>query len=262
MSRSSASIPWKDLLLFVAVLIALGWLVALASRSLGYNWQWYRVPSFLFTFEEGQLLPGPLLQGLIFTLQISAVSFLAAFGLGALTAAITLSDSFMGRILSRGYLEAIRNTPLLVQIYLIYFVMGPFIGLGRFESAVFSLALFEGACLSEIFRAGLLSIHRGQREAAHSLGLSRLDTYRFVLVPQAIRRILPPLTGETISLIKNSSLVSLVSLADLSMNARILASDTFLTFEVWFTTAGLYLLITVPLSLTVYTLEKRFKVLS
>ena len=94
------------------------------------------------------------------------------------------------------------------------------------------------------------------------MGLSLGDTYRFVLIPQAVRRILPPLTGETISLIKNSSLVSLVSLADLSMNARILASDTFLTFEVWFTTAALYLLITVPLSLTVYALERRFKVVS
>jgi len=262
MPRSVASIPWKELLFFIAVLVTLGWVVALASGSLGYNWQWYRVPSFLFTVDDGRILPGPLVDGLIFTLQISTVSFVAAFVLGALTTAVTMSDSFVGRILSRGYLEAIRNTPLLVQIYLIYFVIGPFIGLGRFESAVLSLALFEGAYLSEIFRAGLLSIHRGQREAAHSLGLSRFDTYRFVLVPQAVRRILPPLTGETISLIKNSSLVSLVSLADLSMNARILASDTFLTFEVWFTTAGLYLLMTVPLSLAVYTLEKRFKVLS
>jgi polar amino acid transport system permease protein len=254
--------PWKDITLFAALLAGVGWLLLLSGESLGYNWQWYRVPSFLILVEEGRLLPAPLVEGLAFTIQISAVSFVVAIAFGALTTAMTLSDSLVGNLLSRGYLEAIRNTPLLVQIYLIYFVVGPFIGLGRFESAVLSLALFEGAYLSEIFRAGLISIHRGQREAAHSLGLSLADTYRFVLIPQAVRRILPPLTGETISLIKNSSLVSLVSLADLSMNARILASDTFLTFEVWFTTAALYLLITVPLSLTVYALEKRFKVLS
>jgi polar amino acid transport system permease protein len=216
----------------------------------------------LFLVEDGRVIPAPLVEGLVFTIQISSVSFLAAVAFGVIATAMTLSDSVMGRLLSRGYLEAVRNTPLLVQVYLIYFVIGPFVGMGRFESAVLALALFEGAYLSEIFRAGLVSLQRGQREAAHSLGLSLGDTYRFVLIPQAVRRILPPLTGETISLIKNSSLVSLVSLADLSMNARILASDTFLTFEVWFTTAALYLLITVPLSLTVYALEKRFKVVS
>ena len=253
---------WRDIILFAGLIVGAGWLLVLSGQHLGYNWQWYRVPSFLFLVEEGRVIPAPLVEGLAFTIQVSAVSFLAAVAFGVITTAMTLSDSVMGRLLSRGYLEAVRNTPLLVQIYLIYFVVGPFVGLGRFESAVLALALFEGTYLSEIFRAGLVSIQRGQREAAYGLGLSLGDTYRFVLIPQAVRRILPPLTGETISLIKNSSLVSLVSLADLSMNARILASDTFLTFEVWFTTAALYLLITVPLSLTVYALERRFKVVS
>ena len=147
---------WRDIILFAGLIVGAGWLLVLAGQHLGYNWQWYRVPSFLFLFEEGRAIPAPLVEGLVFTIQISAVSFLAAVAFGVITTAMTLSDSVMGRLLSRGYLEAIRNTPLLVQIYLIYFVVGPFVGLGRFESAVLALALFEGAYLSEIFRAGLV----------------------------------------------------------------------------------------------------------
>jgi polar amino acid transport system permease protein len=160
------------------------------------------------------------------------------------------------------YLEVIRNTPLLVQIYLLYFVIGPILGLGRFASAVLALSLFEGAYMSEIFRAGIVSLHKGQWEAAYSLGLSRFDTYRDIILPQAIRRILPPLTGEVISLIKNTSLVGLVSLSDLALQARVIAADTFLTFEVWFATALIYLAVTIPLSMIVYTMEKRFRVLT
>jgi polar amino acid transport system permease protein len=151
---------------------------------------------------------------------------------------------------------------LLVQIYLLYFVIGPILGLGRFASAVLALSLFEGAYMSEIFRAGIVSLHKGQWEAAYSLGLSRFDTYRDIILPQAIRRILPPLTGEVISLIKNTSLVGLVSLSDLALQARVIAADTFLTFEVWFATALIYLAVTIPLSMIVYTMEKRFRVLT
>jgi len=187
---------------------------------------------------------------------------LLALGVGLTTALLRLSGSFMGRILSRLYLETIRNTPLLVQIYLMYFVIGPIIGLGRFGSAVLALTLFEGAYMSEIFRAGITSLRKGQWEAAHSLGLSGFYTYRDVILPQAIRRILPPLTGQVITLIKNSALVSIVSLSDLALNAKIIAADTFLTFEIWFTAAAIYLVITIALSTLAFYLEKRFKILT
>ena len=98
--------------------------------------------------------------------------------------------------------------------------------------------------------------------AAHSLGLSGFYTYRDVILPQAIRRILPPLTGQVITLIKNSALVSIVSLSDLALNAKIIAADTFLTFEIWFTAAAIYLVITIALSTFAYYLEKRFKILT
>jgi polar amino acid transport system permease protein len=254
--------PWKDIVQFALLIVVAVWLISLSTARLGYYWQWYRLPRYLFRIEEGHLVAGELIEGLLFTLRISGVSLILALAIGLGTALLRLSDSFMGRLLTRVYLEVIRNTPLLVQVYLIYFVIGPILGLGRFASAVMALCLFEGSYMSEIFRAGIVSLHKGQWEAAYSLGLSPFDTYRDVILPQAVRRILPPLTGEVISLIKNTSLVSLVSLSDLALQARVIAADTFLTFEVWFATAAIYLAITVPLSMIVYAMEKRFKVLT
>jgi polar amino acid transport system permease protein len=145
-------------------------------------------------------------------------------------------------------LELIRNTPLLVQLFFIYFVFAPVLGIGRFTAGVLALSLFEGAYASEIFRAGIVSIDKGQWEAAHSLGLSAIHTYRYIILPQAIRRILPPLTSQAVSLIKDSALVSTVAIYDLTMQAQVIISETFLTFEVWFTVAAIYLVLTVVLS--------------
>ncbi|MFN2285584.1 MAG: amino acid ABC transporter permease [Anaerolineae bacterium] len=254
--------PGKDIVQFALLIVVGVWLISLSTAQLGYYWQWYRIPRYLFRVEAGRLVPGDLIEGLLFTFRISGVSLVLALAIGLTTALLRLSDSFMGRLLTRVYLEVIRNTPLLVQIYLLYFVIGPILGLGRFASAVLALSLFEGSYMSEIFRAGIVSLHKGQWEAAYSLGLSRFDTYRDIILPQAIRRILPPLTGEVISLIKNTSLVGLVSLSDLALQARVIAADTFLTFEVWFATAAIYLVITVPLSMIVYAMEKRYRVLT
>jgi len=254
--------PWWDSIQFILLIAVVIWLMSMSTARLGYYWQWYRIPRYIFRIEDGQLVAGKLIEGLMFTFRISGISLLFAFAIGMTTALLRLSSSFMGRTLSRGYLELIRNTPLVVQIYLVYFVIGPILGFGRFSSAVMALSMFEGAYMSEIFRAGIVSLHKGQWEAAHSLGLSTVDTYRDVILPQAMRRILPPLTSEVISLFKNSALVSIVSLSDLSLQARIIAADTFLTFEVWFTTAAIYLVFTVALSTVVYKMEKRFKILT
>jgi polar amino acid transport system permease protein len=136
------------------------------------------------------------------------------------------------------------------------------LGLDRFFSAVLALSLFEGAYASEVFRAGMVSIQRGQWEAAYSLGLSTFDTYKDIVLPQAIRRILPPLTSQAISLVKDSALVSTIAIYDLTMQAQALIAETFLTFELWFTVAGMYLVVTVTLSIIVNIMEKRFKVVT
>ena len=254
--------PWIDIAQYVLLLLVTIWLISANTSRLGYYWQWYRIPRYIFTIEDGHLTKGLLIDGLMFTFKISGVSLVFAIVIGLGTALGRLSDSFMTQAITRVYLEIIRNTPLVVQMYLVYFVIGPIIGLDRFLSAVLALSLFEGSYMSEIFRAGIVSLHKGQWEASYSLGLTTFDTYRDVILPQAIRRILPPLSGEVISLIKNSALVSLVSLTDLTMQARVIAADTFLTFETWFTTAAIYLMITVTLSVIVTQMEKKFRILT
>lgn len=248
-----------DIALFVGVLVGLGWLLYRGSEQLGYNWQWYRVPKYLYSLQDGEFFPGPLLKGLWVTLELTTASLGLTFLFGLASALLRLSDSWVGRALARIYLELIRNTPLLVQLFIIYFVLSPVLGMGRFTAAVLALSLFEGAYASEIFRAGIVSIGREQWEAAHSLGLSTYHTYRYIILPQALRRILPPLTGIAVSLIKDSALVSTIAIADLAWRGNVIVSESFLTFEVWFTVAAIYLVLTVTLSVVVQLFEKKMK---
>ena len=234
------------------------WLLLVGVPGLGYHWQWYRVPRFLFTTQDGAWTAGPLLHGLLVTLEISALSLLCTLALGLTAALFRLSASFTARALARSYLELIRNTPLLIQIFFVYFVLSPVLDIGAFASAVLALSLFEGAYAPEILRAGIVSLHRGQWEAAHSLGLNVVDTYRYVILPQAVRRVLPPLTGQAISLVKDSSLVSTIAIYDLTMQGQAIVAETFLAFEIWFTVAAIYLILTLGLSLAVRVMERRF----
>jgi polar amino acid transport system permease protein len=226
---------------------------------MGYNWQWYRVPRYLFQVFEGELFLGPLLKGLIVTLEISALALVLTVGIGLGAALLRLSGSTAGRWLVTGYVEAIRNTPLLVQLYLVYFILAPIIGLDRFWAGVLCLAVFEGAFAAEIFRGGIMAVRRGQWEAAWALGLSRATAYRTIVIPQALRVILPPLAGLAVSLVKHSAIVSVIAIFDLTNEGRNVISDTFLTFEIWLTVAVLYLLVTVTLSLLVQALERRLR---
>jgi polar amino acid transport system permease protein len=249
-----------EILKFFLLIAVLSFLLYRGTKTLGYNWQWYRVPKYLFQFEDGHLILGPLLQGLLVTFRITAWGLVLAFAFGLVTALFRLSRSFVAIVVARGYLELIRNTPLLVQIFFLYFVMAPVLGIDRVFAAILALSLFEGAYASEIFRAGIVSIHKGQWEAAHSLGLSTFQTYRHIVLPQAIRRLLPPLTSQAISLIKDSALVSTIAVYELTMEGRAIVADTFMTFEIWFTVAAIYLVVTVILSLIVNVMEVRFKV--
>lgn len=258
-SRGFLRSPFVDIAQFILLLLIIGYLFSRGEANLGYNWQWYQIPPLILKSVESGLQAGPLLLGLGMTLKISAISLVCAFVIGLVTALLRLSDLAMGKFIARGYLETVRNTPLLIQIFFIYFVLGPVLGIDRFPAAVLALSLFEGAYASEILRSGILSVDRGQIEAAESLGLSRFYIFRLIVLPQAIRTTLPPLTSQAISLIKDSALVSTIAIYDLTMQAQALISETFLTFEIWFTVAILYLVITVTLSFFVAYLEKRLK---
>ena len=248
-----------DLAQFVLLAGALLWLALSGAQSMGYRWQWYRVPQYLARAIDGELILGPLLRGLLVTLEISFWALLLTLVIGLVTALLRLSDSISGRIVARVYLEAIRNTPLLVQLYLFYFVLAPVLGIGRFWTGILCLAFFEGAFAAEIIRAGILSVPKGQWEAADSLGLHTVAKYRLVVLPQAVQLMLPPLTGLAVSLIKNSSIVSVIAVFDLTNEARNVIADTFMSFEIWFTVAAIYLFFTISLSTLVGRLEERIK---
>ena len=251
-----------DVLKYLVVVAAFAWFMVNGTRQLGYNWQWYRIPQYIITSVDKQLVPGPLIQGLLITIRITAISLVLAFTVGLTSALMRLSRSFLARTIARGYLEIIRNTPLLVQLFFIYFVLAPVFDISGFASAVLALSLFEGAYASEIFRAGIVSIQRQQWEAAFSIGLNSYQAYRFIILPQALRRILPPLTSQAVSLIKDSALVSTIAIYDLTMRGQTIIAETFLVFEIWFTVAAIYLTITLALSATVFYMEKRLKVKS
>ncbi len=249
----------RDVFLFVLLCIGALWFILHSAETMGYHWQWYRVPKYLLYSKSGSWTQGPLLQGLWMTFKITGVSFGLAFIFGLTAALLRLSDSIVGRALSRAYVEIVRNTPLLVQIFFIYFVLSPVMDMGRFSAAVLALSLFEGAYASEIIRSGIVATAKGQFEAAYSLGLSGWQSYRYVILPQALRKVLPPLTGIAVNLVKDSALVSTISIAELTMEGQIIISETFLTFEIWFTVAAIYLCVTLLLSAASLQLERHLR---
>jgi polar amino acid transport system permease protein len=249
--------PLVDIAQFAVFVGVVGWLIFEGAQAMNYNWQWYRIPKYFYRIIDGEFIPGLLLRGLSVTLQIAFYSMILTFAISLITALLRLSGSISGRLIATFYLEAIRNTPLLVQLFLFYFVLAPIIGIDRFWAGVLCLSFFEGSFGTEVIRAGLQSVPRGQYEAADAIGLSRLDRLRFVVLPQAIPLILPPMTGLVISLVKHSSIVSVIAVAELTTQGLNIISETFMAFEIWFTVAAIYLVLTVSLSFFVSWLEHR-----
>jgi len=242
--------------------------------------QSYRVPTQNIKVHEGDLIsagdslatykqwrPGILMQGLGITLQasVSAIFFGILIGLCGGLARVSSNPAL--KWVSLVYVEIIRGSPLLVQVYIWYFAIGTMInqilarqGLKQISPmgyGVAALAFCAGAYLTEIVRAGIQSIHRGQIEAARSVGMTYAQTMRYIVLPQALRRILPPLAGEFISMIKDSSLLGIIAVRELLKATREVNTTTLQPFELFFTCAVLYLLLTFPLSMIVRYIERR-----
>jgi polar amino acid transport system permease protein len=205
--------------------------------------------------EQWQI--GPITWGLVMTLKISLVSLIFAMVIGLFAGLARISSNPAVRNLAISYIELVRGTPLLVQIFIFYFFIGTVLDLDRFTAGVAALAVFTGAYIAEIIRSGIQSIPPGQMEAARSLGMNYVQAMTYVILPQAFKRTLPPMAGQFINLIKDSSLVSVISITDLSKAGREVVNSTFAPFEVWFTFALLYLILTGGLSWLVQKLEKR-----
>ncbi|MBC6625633.1 amino acid ABC transporter permease, partial [Pseudomonas sp.] len=191
------------------------------------------------------------------TLWLSVVSGILGLAIGLATGLCRLSKNPTLRDLSTIYVELVRGTPLLVQIFIFYFFIGTVLNLSREFAGIAALSLFTGAYVAEIVRAGVQSITRGQDEAARSLGLSASQSMRHVVLPQAFKRVLPPLAGQFISLVKDTSLVSVIAITELLKSGREVITTSFSPFEILFCVAGLYLLINLPLSKMASRLERR-----
>lgn len=243
--------------LYVLIMGALVYGAYTGAAQMGYNWQWYNIPRYIWTYTDDGFQLGELMIGLGMTFFLSITSFLLAVTIGLLMALARLSDLVIGKGLSLALLEFLRNMPLLVLVYLFYYVLGPIFGWDRVTSSILCLGVFHGALLSEIFRAGILSVPQGQWEGASSIGMTRAQSYRYIVLPQSVPLMLPPLTGEAVQLVKSSAIVSVIAVAELTTVGRNLISETYMSFEIWFTVAIIYLVITLAMSFGVTALEKR-----
>ena len=279
--------PIDAVIIILVILLGLYVYWRIATK-LEYKGDWSVIPRFLVRrdAETGRPVANFLLIGLITTLKLSIWAALLATIAGFIMGIFRTSKNLFLQLVGRTYVELIRNLPPLVLIYIFYFFVVdqimPLLGVEsfirtrpenvkavlavlfaqeslfvQFISGVFTIAFFEGAYITEIVRSGIESIERGQSEAAYSLGLSWFDKMRFIIMPQAIRRVLPPLANEFINTIKYSSLASVVSIQELTYMGKQVQVATRFIFEPWITVAVMYLILTLTLSLGVSRLEKR-----
>jgi len=263
-----------------------GYILYRVTAGLNYKWDWAAIPQYLCRYdtERNGWVPNLILQGLFTTIRLSVWGTILATIIGTVMGLCRISSSLFNRLIGRTYVELIRNLPPLVLIFIFYYFFSGQImtALGvdefvqsrseltraflefavaspsmfsAFLSALMALAIFEGAYITEIVRAGIQSIEKGQWEASRALGLTRWQQMRYIIMPQAMQRILPPLAGQFISTIKDSAIVSVISIQELTFQGMELMSATYLTFEVWITIAVLYLILSLFLSLGVERLE-------
>jgi len=222
----------------------------------------------LATYKKWRV--GILMQGLWLTLKVSIIAIVFGILIGLFAGIARISSNPALKWSAITYIEFIRGSPLLVQIFIWYFVLGTLInnilvkkGIGQISPLWFgvaALACFAGAYVAEMVRAGIQSIHFGQIEAANSLGMTYIQSLRYIILPQALRRILPPLAGQFISLIKDSSLLGLIAIRELTKATREVITTSLQPFELWFVCAILYLVLTFSLSMFVQYLERRTQV--
>lgn len=259
------------------------------TADLHYPWKWQVIPQYLFRYdvETRKWLPNLLMQGFFTTLRLSVWTTVLATIAGTSMGLFRSSASLFQRMIGRTYVELVRNLPPLVLIFIFYFFLSdqimtawhvddffrtrspqtqamltflfaPPTQAAAFLSALMTLALYEGAYITEIIRAGIQSIERGQWEASGALGFSWMQQMQHIILPQAMQRILPALAGQFISTIKDSAIVSVISIPELTFQGLQLMASTYLTFEIWITVLGLYFVLTFTCSVAVGHLEGYF----
>lgn len=211
------------------------------------------------------IIPGvmpALLAGAGLTVELAILSVSIGLVIGSLAGIARVSHSAAIKAIAAVYVDFIRGTPLLVQLFLVYFGLPSLIGrpVPPFAAAITAMSINSGAYIAEIVRAGIQSIDRGQTEAARSLGLTAGQSMRYVIFPQAIRRIIPPLGNEFIAMLKDSSLVSVIALEELLRKGQVVITRTFRPFEVYMVVAIIYLIMTLAISRLVSWSERKLRV--
>lgn len=200
------------------------------------------------------------LQGALITVELTVLAVGIGTVIGLIASLLRLSQFSIFRFIAVAYIDFFRGTPLLVQIYIIYFGLPVLFNYtpNTWLSGITALSLNSGAYIAEIFRAGIQSIDKGQMEASRSLGMTYGQAMRFIILPQAFKRIVPPLGNEFIAMLKDSSLVSVISLQELMLTGRTIVGSTYRPFETYITIAVIYLIMTLSISQFVTYLERRF----
>lgn len=222
---------------------------------------WFTLSQIGITFQFSFLLEfkGRLFNGFLMTVSLSLISLLLSLALGLLSAVMQSSPVLILRYLAKGYVFFIRGTPLIMQIYLFFYIVGTAFGIeNRFICGVLTLSIFEGAYISEIIRGSLLSQDSTQLEAAKAVGFTRRQTIRYILLPQLTARTLPALAGQFASIIKDSSLLCMIAIIELTQVMREISATNFKLFECYLFLGVLYLALTLPVTLISKQLERRF----
>ena len=218
----------------------------------------------LMTFDMNLVINSfPLLLiGAGVTIQITVLSTAIGFVIGLIVGVARISNLRVLRMLAEVYVEFFRGTPLLVQIFLFYFALPVITGqrIDPFIAAISACGINSGAYVAEIFRAGIQSVDDGQMEAGRSLGMTWLQTMRYIIVPQAFKRVIPPLGNEFIAMLKDSSLVSVIGFEELTRRGQLIIAKTYGSFEIWMSVAVIYLVMTLTISRFVAYLERRCRV--
>jgi len=200
-----------------------------------------------------------LIVGAGITIQITAISVGLGLIIGMFVGIARICNVKVLRALATVYIDFLRGTPLLVQIFLIYFALPMVVGqrVDPFIAAITACGINSGAYIAEIFRAGIQAIDEGQMEAGRSLGMSWVQTMRYIIVPQAFKNVVPPLGNEFIALLKDSSLVSVIGFEELTRRGQLIIARTYGSLEIWITVALIYLVMTLTISRLVSYMEKR-----
>lgn len=286
MHKKTSKVSLLDIVVMLIIAALAGYIVWRLTMKLNYKWNWGIIPTYLVRHDaDGGWTSNILLEGLYTTLRLSFWATLLAAVLGWVMGIMRTTRRLFNRLVARTYVELIRNMPPLVLIFIFYFFVSdqimPLLGVDEFirsrspetqkwlavffatpnrftafVSGVVTIAVFQGAYITEIVRAGIQGIERGQWEAAEALGFSWLQKMRHVILPQAVKQVLPPLANEFINTIKYSSIASIISIQELTFQGLQIMAATHVTIEVWLTITAMYLIICLLLSLAVQRLER------